>query len=76
MARRKCRSENGKTVYIDFTPEEEAARDAEEAEWEAGQAARDRDALIVAEMERLRSDEDAQLRQKAEDALRQRGEIT
>lgn len=75
MARKRSRSENGKTVYIDFTPEEEAARDVEEAAWEAGRAARDRDTLIAAEIERLRSDEDAQLKQKAEDTLRQRGEI-
>ena len=37
MARHKM--ENG--VRIDFTPEEEAARDAEEAAWESGQFDRD-----------------------------------
>jgi len=37
MARHKI--VNG--VRIDFTPEEEAARDAEEAAWEAGQFDRD-----------------------------------
>ena len=37
MARHKM--VNG--VRIDFTPEEEAARDAEEAEWAAGQFDRD-----------------------------------
>jgi len=76
MARRKCRNVDGKTAYIDFTPEEEIARDAEEAEWEAGRINRDRNELIDIEMERLRKDEESQLRIKAEDTLRQLGQIT
>ena len=49
MARHKM--VNG--VRIDFTPEEEAARDAEEAAWAAGQFDRD--------IERLREDRNRKL---------------
>jgi len=61
---------------IPFTTKEEAARDVEEAAWAAAAPARELDEKIQAEVEELQKEERADLRQRAEQRLRQRGEIT
>ena len=64
------------TQKVPFTEEEEAARDAEEAVWEAGKDGRERDQLIETEVQQLQQEERTSLRQRAEQRLTQRGEIT